>query len=138
MQPAQAPRPGQNADGQRKKPQPMQSNMAQPQAAGPSPFPKTMGAGFPDEVQSFPTDMGTLQQMMMAGFAPGANDAQHADAQNAYAMARSQEQMNSQIAQQQMDDEQDMQMLGPLLRKVMERRGQAGAPQGAPAPQPGY
>ncbi len=137
MQPAQAPRPGQNADGQKKKPQPIQSSVAPQAGAGQSPFPATMGPGIPQDLQSFPTDMASLEQMMRAGFAPGANDMQHADAQNAYAMARAQEQQSNMQNVQQMEDDEDMAQLGPLMRRVMERRGQGGA-QGAPPIQSGY
>lgn len=123
---------------QQRAPQQFQgSQFAQPQG---DVFPPTMGPGFPDVLQPFPQDFAALQQTMQQGYAPGSDPASFAAAQNAHALARSQEQMAMQQAQDAEEDVLDQQALAQILQRQMARRGVTGAgvgpaPASAPSPQ---
>lgn len=142
-----APRPKKNSDGQDKKPSANPNGGGAPGAPAPSggpagppslvppgvemvgqfdqaigqtgAVPQTPGAGVPDALQSFPQDASALLQVMNRGFAPGADNAEHGMAQNAFALARAHEVKAAQNAQQMVQSDQDQQMLGGLLQRLM-------------------
>lgn len=142
---SKAPRPKKNSDGQDKKPsanpdggagaeQPqgvpgqapsmvppgveMVGQLAQ-QADATGAVPPTPGAGVPPGLQSFPTDVSALLQVMNRGFAPGADAFEHGMAQNAHALARAHEQQAVQQSQQMVEDDENVKALGGLLQQLM-------------------
>lgn len=82
-------------------------------------IPNTPGAGVPDGLQSFPQDAAALMQLMKQGYAPGADNMMHAQAQNAHAIARAQEAAAQSQAMDSMQKQQDAQALGALLQRLM-------------------
>lgn len=114
-------------------------------------IPNTPGAGVPEGLQSFPNDAAQLMQLMQQGFAPGADNFSHAQAQNASAIARAQEAAARAQHNDAMLDEQHSKMLGALMQSLsMSGRlppphqvaaamagPSAGAPQGPPQLQSG-
>lgn len=92
--------------------------------------PQLAGAGIPPGVESFPHDMAALMQMIHVGYAPGASAMEHAQAQNAHAIARAQEGAYQQSAQNQQQHTGASQQLGGILQQLVMH----GAPPAAAAP----
>lgn len=102
------------------------------------------GPGVPDGMglDNFPHDMNALLSTMHAGYSPGASNMEHAQAQNAHAIARAQELLAQQNAQNQMHHSDAVQQLGSVFQRLQmsgqtppaEAVAQHLMPQ-APAPQ---
>lgn len=90
-------------------------------------MPQIPGAGVPDGLQSFPNDAAQLMELMKQGYAPGADNMMHAQAQNAHAIARAQEAAAQSQANDSMMQQQHAQALGALMQQLM-MSGQAPDP----------
>jgi hypothetical protein len=104
------------------------------------PVPNTLTSpGIPEQagVAAFPHDFAALTQLMQRGYSPGASAAEHMMAQNAHSIARAQEQLAQQSAQNVGQHGEALHQLGGILQKLV-MAGQA--PQGQPGIQgmPGY
>lgn len=86
---------------------------------GPAPN-SLSGPGVPDGMglENFPHDMNALLSTMHAGYSPGASNMEHAQAQNAHAIARAQEVLAQQNAQNQVQHSQSVQALGGLFQQL--------------------
>lgn len=94
------------------------------------PVPNTLQDGaIPEQagVGAFPHDFAALVQLMQRGYSPGANPAEHAMAQNAHAIARAQERMAVESAQNVGTHNEAAQQLGGILQRLVMAQG-AGAP----------
>jgi hypothetical protein len=81
-----------------------------------------MGAGYPPELQSMPSDMAALQQQMQTGFGPGSSDADHDAAMVASSQAKAIEQAAMHQAFSQDEDEMNLMELGRIMAQLMNRR----------------
>lgn len=94
----------------------LQSSM-QEQPGGPVP-PAFVGPMTPPGLENFPHDMNKLMETMGRGYAPGANNAEHAMAQNAHAIARASEQKAQNDAAQAAHQQGAAALLGGLLQQL--------------------
>lgn len=100
------------------------------------PVPNTLQSpAIPDQagVAAFPHDFAALTQLMQRGYSPGSNPAEHAMAQNAHAIARAQEQLAQQSAQNRGMHNDAIAQLGGILQKLVMAGGQQPS---APGPSP--
>lgn len=116
-----------------------QQNATQAQQLGAAgdphgPVPNTLQDGsIPEQagVGAFPHDFAALMQLMQRGYSPGSNPAEHAMAQNAHAIARAQERMAVESAQNVAMHNEASQQLSSILQRLVLAQGQpAGAPAG--------
>jgi hypothetical protein len=102
------------------------------------PVPNTLTSpGIPEQagVAALPHDISALYQLMQRGYSPGASAGEHMMAQNAHSIARAQEQLAMQSAQNVGQHADMLHQLGGILQKLV-MAGQPPQPQAPQMPMP--
>lgn len=108
-----------------------------PQAPG-SPVPQQLtGPGIPADagLENFPHDIAALQSLMTAGYSPGASPLEHAQAQNAHAVARAMDVQAMQQSQSSQAHADANQQIAAILQRLQLMHGENAAMQQAAQPQ---